>query len=208
MMIWKPSSTEVTRLSGRRKLHPWFIYRIVCTRSNFSTDPAIVSKIVRYHEIYSVYWFNSLLGALQFLGNLFEYFLVRRNKGKKGEGGLRAILLSLSFRQASVRYITISRQISFDGHWSNERRCKRFPLTKDLQENYWIHIDWICSDSWSSWQRRCDSIHLTSWRPYQPLSERPDDHCLGWKYPQSGGQGHIRRLSSKHWTKSRCRLTG
>lgn len=25
-------------------------------------------------------------GALQFLGNLFEYFLVRRNEGKKGKG--------------------------------------------------------------------------------------------------------------------------
>lgn len=27
-------------------------------------------------------------GALQFLGNLFEYFLVRKNQGKEGKGGL------------------------------------------------------------------------------------------------------------------------
>lgn len=27
-----------------------------------------------------------LTGALQFLGNLFEYFLTRRNKGKVGKG--------------------------------------------------------------------------------------------------------------------------
>jgi hypothetical protein len=25
-------------------------------------------------------------GALQFLGNLFEYFLVRKNQGKQGKG--------------------------------------------------------------------------------------------------------------------------
>lgn len=29
---------------------------------------------------------DELLGALQFLGNLFEYFLVRRNQGKEGKG--------------------------------------------------------------------------------------------------------------------------
>ena len=27
-----------------------------------------------------------LLGALQFLGNLFEYFLTRKNEGKEGKG--------------------------------------------------------------------------------------------------------------------------
>lgn len=28
----------------------------------------------------------AILGALQFLGNLFEYFLVRKNHGKEGKG--------------------------------------------------------------------------------------------------------------------------
>ena len=40
-------------------------------------------------ELYRHFLFgilNDSLGALQFLGNLFEYFLVRRNQGKKGEG--------------------------------------------------------------------------------------------------------------------------
>lgn len=29
---------------------------------------------------------NKFVGALQFLGNLFEYFLVRKNEGKEGKG--------------------------------------------------------------------------------------------------------------------------
>ena len=138
-MIWKLSSTDLTRVSGRRKLHHWFIYRVVCTLSNFSTDQAIVSRIVRHEQSYSIRWFDSMLGALQFLGNLFEYFLVRRNKGKKGKGGLKAILQLLSSREALVLYITISRQICFDGCWSNERRCKPLSQTKDYRKHIEFH---------------------------------------------------------------------
>ncbi|KAJ8123690.1 hypothetical protein O1611_g9535 [Lasiodiplodia mahajangana] len=34
------------------------------------------------------------LGALQFLGNLFEYFLVRKNRGKVGKGAVTAVLIN------------------------------------------------------------------------------------------------------------------
>lgn len=32
-------------------------------------------------------------GALQFLGNLFEYFLTRKNKGKEGKGMICRLVL-------------------------------------------------------------------------------------------------------------------
>lgn len=35
-----------------------------------------------------VTWADTTLGALQFLGNLFEYFLLRKNQGKEGKGTL------------------------------------------------------------------------------------------------------------------------
>ena len=46
----------------------------------------IPSKIVRYVEASLFHSTDKLLGALQFLGNLFEYFLVRRNQRKEGRG--------------------------------------------------------------------------------------------------------------------------
>jgi hypothetical protein len=46
----------------------------------------IPSRIVRYIETWLLRSADKMLGALQFLGNLFEYFLVRRNQGKKGTG--------------------------------------------------------------------------------------------------------------------------
>jgi hypothetical protein len=39
-----------------------------------------------------VTWADTRLGALQFLGNLFEYFLVRKNHGKEGKGRLTTAL--------------------------------------------------------------------------------------------------------------------
>lgn len=49
---------------------------------------ATLSKIVSYIDTRLFNFLNDSLGALQFLGNLFEYFLVRKNQGKKGEGEL------------------------------------------------------------------------------------------------------------------------
>ena len=52
---------------------------------------ATLSRIVSYIAIFLLN-LNDSLGALQFLGNLFEYFLVRRNQGKKGEGKSNKVL--------------------------------------------------------------------------------------------------------------------
>lgn len=49
---------------------------------------AILSRIVSYIDTCLFNFLNDSLGALQFLGNLFEYFLVRKNQEKKGEGKL------------------------------------------------------------------------------------------------------------------------
>ena len=53
---------------------------------------AILSRIVSYIDTSLFNFLNDSLGALQFLGNLFEYFLVRKNQGKKGEGKLHEML--------------------------------------------------------------------------------------------------------------------
>ena len=49
-------------------------------------DRVIPLRIVRQETRGWLQLTDKQLGALQFLGNLFEYFLVRKNKGKEGSG--------------------------------------------------------------------------------------------------------------------------
>ena len=53
--------------------------------------------------------------ALQFLGNLFEYFLVRKNQGKTGRGKKKEHIVR------GVAWLTGSRSSSSYCRWRNER---------------------------------------------------------------------------------------
>lgn len=71
--------------------------------------------------------------ALQFLGNLFEYFLVRSNKGKAGK---------------DRSHLTVIGATSGD-----------VDLTSPLRLSALICLDWICSDLRPTGQERCLGIH-------------------------------------------------
>ena len=51
----------------------------------------IVSNVALVWFVVGLF-FDQPSGALQFLGNLFEYFLVRKNEGRTGPGTPKAIV--------------------------------------------------------------------------------------------------------------------
>lgn len=79
--------------------------------------------------------------ALQFLGNLFEYFLTRRNEGKSGK---------------DRSHLTVIGATSGD-----------VGLTISVEVSLLIGLDWICSDLRSKGQERRLSIHHVSDREGQ-----------------------------------------
>ena len=74
--------------------------------------------------------------ALQFLGNLFEYFLVRSNKGKMGKDRSHLTVIGATSGDVSLMHT--------------------------LRVSLLICLDWICSDLRSNGQERCLRIHHVS----------------------------------------------
>jgi hypothetical protein len=74
-------------------LFRWSICRTIYIFLSSSTARATPSKTVCLAAAVTTSLVsNTVLGALQFLGNLFEYLLVRKNKGKEGKGGFSVSL--------------------------------------------------------------------------------------------------------------------
>jgi len=81
---------------------------------------AILSRIVSYIDTCLFNFLNDSLGALQFLSNLLEYFLVRKNQGKKGEGKLNEMLQTQCSYEFHNNHLNFNRQISSDSRWRNK----------------------------------------------------------------------------------------
>ena len=71
--------------------------------------------------------------ALQFLGNLFEYFLVRSNKGKIGKDRSHLTVIGATSGDVSLMHT--------------------------MRVSLLICLDWICSDLRLKGQERCLRIH-------------------------------------------------
>lgn len=94
--------------------------------------------------------------ALQFLGNLFEYFLVRKNKGKSRND--RSRLTVIGATSGDVDH------------------------TDSVEVSLLICLDWICSDLRSTGQERRLSIHHVPDGKGQCYTGDTGQYILGFVY--------------------------